>query len=77
MARFYEQNIEVILEPGGFEKHIKELRFQNNIESVFVPSTTAAREHGIKEILEKAGYDPVIMWGEHYGDLQNLLMNKY
>ena len=69
MARFYEQNIEVILEPGGFEKHIKELRFQNNIESVFVLSTPAAREHGIKEILEKAGYDPVIMWGEHYGDL--------
>ena len=68
MARFYEQNIEVILEPGGFEKHIKELRFQNNIESVFVLSTPAAREHGIKEILEKAGYDPVIMWGEHYGD---------
>ena len=39
MPRFYEQNIEVILEPGSFEKHIKELRFQNNIESAFVLST--------------------------------------
>ena len=69
MARFYEQNIEVILEPGAFEKNIKELRFTNNIESAFVLTTPAASEHGVKEILEKAGYNPVVMWGEEYGDI--------
>ena len=32
-------------------------------------STPAARERGIEDMLKKAGYDPVVMWGEEYGDL--------
>lgn len=69
MSRFYEQNIEVILEPDGLSKHIKDLRHQYGIHSAFVVSTPAARERGIEDMLKKAGYDPVVMWGEEYGDL--------
>jgi alcohol dehydrogenase class IV len=69
MSRFYEQNIDVILEPNGFQKHIKEIRYQYKIESAFVVSTPAARESGVEHILKDAGYDPVVMWGENYGDL--------
>ena len=68
MARFYEQNIDVILEPNALERHIKDIRFQYDLTSVFVVSTPAAREQNIKSILENAGYE-VTMWGEHYGDL--------
>ena len=69
MSRFYEQNIEVILEPDGLSKHIKDLRHQYGIHSAFVVSTSVARERGIEDMLKKAGYDPVVMWGEEYGDL--------
>ena len=67
MARFYEQNIDVILEPNALQRHIKDIRFQYDIGSVFVVSTPAAREQNIQGILEDAGYE-VTMWGEHYGD---------
>ena len=70
MARFYEQNIEVLLKPNALQDNIKEIRYQYGIESgVFVLSTPAARELGIEQILTDAGYSPVVMWGEHYGDL--------
>jgi len=68
MSRFYEQNIDVILEMDGLNKHIKDLRHYYELEHVFVVSTPAARERGIQSILENAGYT-VTMWGEQYGDL--------
>ena len=68
MSRFYEQNIDVILEMDALNKHIKDLRQYYELEHIFVVSTPAARERGIQSILETAGYI-VTMWGEQYGDL--------
>ena len=68
MSRFYEQNIDVILEMDALNKHIKDLRQYYELEHIFVVSTPAARERGIQSILETAGYT-VTMWGEQYGDL--------
>jgi alcohol dehydrogenase class IV len=68
MSRFYEQNIDVILEPNALINNIKDLKWHYELSSIFVVSTPAARQRGIESILKDAGYE-VVMWGEHYEDL--------
>ena len=76
MARFKEQNVDIIIEKDAFNVFLKDLRDELEMSKVFVIATSSIDQDKLNYVIDNARFDDAVMYIDSFVDPTEESVNK-